>query len=139
MERVEVMTPRSVLESPSRPPYDRTGHLISEFSQGVANMAEMEDEKLDIGSLVQSLVVALRSEARAKPHPILYVNLAFVMGLVFSCGVLWNRVETLEARAQAIEVKAASIDTIQVVNAKVDTLTNEVDRIRDKIDGMKRK
>jgi len=83
-----------------------------------------ESVKLDTGSMVKELVLALQSQATAKPHPILYVNLAFVLSIAFACGALWTRVSALEAKTNGIEA----------VQTKVERLEKSVDRLGDRMD-----
>jgi hypothetical protein len=129
MERVVTMSSPNLLPSVSRTPrkeYDAAAHAIREFSAGVAFMVESDDKsKVDIGTLMERLIVALQGQAQ-KPavHPLMYVNLAFVLALAFWSGSLWTRVGNLESRTQAV-------DLIQVINMKVDMLQQEVTHIRD--------
>jgi hypothetical protein len=114
---------------PVRRNYDGAKHAIQEFSAGVAFMIESGDgAKVDIGSLVENLVLALKGQTQ-KPavHPLLYVNLAFVLGLAFACGSLWQDVATIKEKTQAV-------DLVQVVNTKIDRLTTEFDNFRNSME-----
>ena len=121
--------PSSVIPGASRTlrtKYDGAAHAIREFSAGVALMVESGDgAKVDIGTLMDRLLVALREQGQ-KPavHPILYVNLVFVLSLAFACGSLWTRMAAVEEKAQAA-------DLVKVVDTKIDRLTTEFDNFRN--------
>ncbi len=134
MERVEAMSSPILNPSVSRPRTEYNGavHAIREFSAGVAFMVESDDKgKVDIGTLIEKLVVALQGQS-SKPsvHPLMYVNLAFVLALAFWSGSLYTRVATLETKTQAV-------DGVSVINSKVDILQQEVTRIRDRMDELR--
>lgn len=118
------MAPIPGASQPSRK-YDGAEHAIREFSAGVALMVE-DDKKVDIGSLIENLVKALQGQAQ-KPavHPIMYVNLAFILGLAFACGSLWTRVAAMES-------KSSNLDAVSVVSYKVDVLQTEMKRLEDR-------
>jgi hypothetical protein len=121
--------------------YDGAAHAIQEFSAGVQFMIESGDAaKVDVGSLIESLVKALQGQAQ-KPvvHPLMYVNLAFVLGLAFACGSLWTRVATGESRTSALETKTQAVELIPVVNAKMDMFQQEVTHLRDMMDDQMKK
>ena len=124
-----------------RDKYDGAAHAIREFSAGVAFMAEAGDSsKIDLAALLESLILALKGQAQ-KPvvHPIMYVNLAFVLGLAFACGSLWTRMSTEESRTIALEQKTQAVELIPVVNAKMDMFQSEVTHLRDMIDAENKK
>jgi uncharacterized coiled-coil protein SlyX len=100
---------------------------LEEFATSVGTAAQMGNENTDIRPMIAGLIEELQEHTRAKIHPLVYANLAFLIGIVFACGSLWNRVATLESRSQAI-------DAIQVVNTKVDAMQSEISRLRDRLD-----
>lgn len=102
------------------------GDAIREFSNTVGFMMDRE-AKEEISSLIQNLMTELKGESR-KPtvHPLIYANLAFILGLVFACGSLWARVAYIEAKAQ-------NIDAIAVIASKVDNLSDELGRMRQQL------
>lgn len=102
-------------------------HAINEFACSVGFMDELSEKPTDVGKLVKGLVEELQEQSRAKAHPLVWANLAFLAGCIFSCGVLWNKVATLE-------VKAQSVDAIQILAVKVENMQSEFGRIRDRID-----
>jgi hypothetical protein len=112
-------------------------HATNEFASGVQLMSEIEEPKpqeAHVGDLVKELVLALQGQARTRPHPLLYVNLAFVLSLVFWSGVQWQRVNTLEAtvaRYQAVEGMAARVDNLSNRMSEVQT---EMGRLRDRLE-----
>jgi hypothetical protein len=143
MERVgymeNSMVPLQDVSRTSPKQYDGAAHAIREFSAGVAFMVEEDSRKVDIGSLIENLVKALQGQAQ-KPavHPIMYLNMAFVLGLAFACGSLWTRMSTEEARTSALEQKTQAVELIPVVNAKMDMFQQEVTHLRDIMDGEKK-
>jgi hypothetical protein len=131
MERVITMSSPvvnnpGVSRTPRKQKYDSAAHAIREFSAGVAFMVESDDKgKVDIGTLVEKLVVALQGQT-SKPsvHPLMYVNLAFVLTLAFFSGSLWTRVANVETRVQGV-------DLVQVVNMKVDMLQQQLRDLKE--------
>src|SRR5689334_12185622 len=71
-------------------------HAISEFSQGVQCMIEEGDKPEQLGALVKELTTALHEhgekQGQLKVHPLVYANLVFIAGLIFSSGVLYQRI-----------------------------------------------
>src|SRR5258707_5654355 len=92
-------------------------HAISEFSQGIQLMAH-SDTKADIGALVKELVTAVHEEGQKqgslKVHPLIYANLVFIAGLIFSSAVLYQRINELERRQylmQGVEGMAPKVES----------------------------
>jgi hypothetical protein len=127
--------------APARPErkYVNANQAIRNFGNSVAFMIDGEN-KVEIGQLVESLVTALRGEAR-KPavHPLVYVNMAFVLGLAFACGSMWQRMATQESRTSALESKTQAIELIPVVNAKMDMFQQQLIRLQDGMDATQKK
>jgi len=89
----------------------------------------MPEEKLDVSDLVRDLVVSINHQARTKPHPLMYVNVVFMMTIVFGCGVLYQRVNDLD-------VKVSRLQSTEALASKVDSMQDEVRRLRDRLDRM---
>jgi hypothetical protein len=112
-------------------------HAINEFASGVQFMSELEESKpqeAHVGDLVKELVLALQGQARTRPHPLLYVNLAFVLTLAFWSGVQWQRVNTLEStvnRYQAVEGMAGRVDAL---SGQMGEVRSEMGRLRDRLE-----
>ena len=107
----------------------RTAHTpIEEFATGVQRMADLEQQgKIEVGGLVKELVVALQSQARTRPHPLLYVNLGLVLTLSFWSGVQWQRVNT-------IEVSVTRYAGVETLATQILDLKNEMGRMRDRFE-----
>lgn len=86
-----------------------------------------DEEQLSIGTLVRDLVVAINGQARAKPHPLLYVNLAFVLSIVFACGVLYQRVNDLDG-------KVAKVQSTEGLSTRVESMQSELNRLTQRLD-----
>ena len=100
MERVESMQPMPVCVSEP----NASDEAIRKFSRGIATMGEADsDVQVGIADLVERLTLELRNQSTAKPHPILYVNLAFILSVAFACGGLWMRVAALEEKTRSVE------------------------------------
>lgn len=123
------MTPK--LEYNSTSNVHGFGSAVDDFAHNVntalVEKKGMPDDKLDVSDLVRDLVVSINQQARTKSHPLLYVNLAFVLTIVFACGVLYQRVNELDVRVSRIQSTEALV-------AKVDSMQDEVKRLRDRLD-----
>lgn len=112
-------------------------HATNEFATGVQFMSEIEDQKpqeAHVGDLVKELVIALQSQARTRPHPLLYVNLGFVLTLAFWSGVQWQRVNSIETtvmRYPAVEGMASRVDAL---TGQMGYLSSEMSRLRDRLE-----
>ena len=89
------------------------------------------DTKADIGVLVKELVAAVHEEGAKtgtlKIHPLVYANLVFIAGLIFSSGVLYQRINELERRQYQMQ-------GMEGMAPKVEAMGQEVTRLRDRLD-----
>jgi len=109
-------------------PAENFPHLVADFAQEVQIMSDFDEgEKVGVGDLVKELVLAMQSQARTKPHPLLYVNLGFLLALAFWMGVSWQRVNEMDNKVHAFA-------GTEVISAQVSSLQNEVSRLRDRLD-----
>jgi hypothetical protein len=123
------MTPSFALGG-MRPLERSLDHAVNEFAQGVQLMANSETNA-DLGGLVKELVRAVHEEGqkqgRMRIHPLVYANLVFIGGLIFSSGVLYQRVNELERRQYQMQ-------GMESISPKVETIQQELGRLRDRLD-----
>ncbi len=124
----EIVSPSLIHRTFSRPlSFD---HAVNEFAQGVQFMADA-DTKADLGGLVKELVRAVHEEGqkqgRLRIHPLVYANMVFIAGLIFSCGVLYQRVNEVERRQYQMQ-------GMESIGPKVESIQQEVIRTRDRLD-----
>lgn len=110
-------------------------HAIAEFAQGVQLVSEIQDGKevqtaAQIGDLVKSLTKELQEQVRTRPHPLIYANLAFIIGIIFWTGVCFQRINDLDARVKS----AANSDTIA---ASLTNLTEQQNQMRRDLESMR--
>ena len=97
------------------------------------------DEKEPVAMLVESLSKSLAQEVRRRPHPLLYVNLTFLIAMIFGVGIFYERFNQLEnqvSRMRATETLAVKVDGLQSqmdgFRADVVRLTDRLDRVLDR-------
>lgn len=112
-------------------------HAVNEFCSGVQLMSELEEHKTQeahVGDLVKELVLALQNQARTRPHPLLYVNLGFVLTLAFWSGVQWQRVNTIELTTQRLQAVEMIPNRVDSINGQLAEVRSEMKAIRDRLD-----
>lgn len=108
-------------------------HAIAEFAQGVQLMSETSSDT-QVGDLVAALTRQLEKQVRTRPHPLIYANLAGIISVVFACGVLYQKVNTLEDRVRTMANGDAITLRLQDLSDQQSNLRRDIDGIRDRMD-----
>lgn len=95
--------------------------------QTVSEHEEEGTRKISSADLVEQLVLSIGRQARSSPHPLLYVNLGFLIPVIFACGVLYQRILNLDERV-------AKLQGAETLATKIEVMNNEVNRLRDRLD-----
>ena len=119
----------------------RIDHAVANFAQGVQLVADLHqnadetvEETRHVGELTAGLIKELQRQGRNRPHPLMYVNLSLVAPLIFACGVLYQRVNTIEEKMRS--VPAADSISQQLVDIRTDSMQmrNELGRLQERLD-----
>jgi hypothetical protein len=96
------------------------------------------DEKEPVALLVESLSKSLAQEVRRRPHPLLYVNLSVLIGVIFTSGIFYarfNELETQVNRMRSTETLAVQVTSLQgqfqELREEFSRLTERLDRVLD--------
>lgn len=121
-----------IIPSPDQRTFD---HLVLEFAQEVQFMAEQEKiSPPNVGDLVAAMTRELQKQVRARPHGLIYANMAALIAVIFWSGVLYQRVNELDSRvrAMATQESMASIQQgQQELRDDFKTLQDRIDRFLD--------
>lgn len=88
----------TAFKEPQISPSDSVKHAIRNFGQRVQFMAEENAPDTNLGELVARLTEEIHDQARSKLNPLNYISLGTIVGLIFTCGVLYQRLQSVEER-----------------------------------------
>lgn len=118
--------PSSVLEFP----VVTLDGAVSKFTRGVKAMADEEQHQI-VKDLALELQKQSAENARGKIHPLIWANLAFIVGLIFLAGVNWQRVNNIEDSARKVSQVDSLVTEVSNMKTELHDLTTRLDRYLD--------
>jgi len=132
-----VVPQASPVQPPERDAILVTEHAFREFAQGIEFVHEEGKETKSIGELIEALTDQLQKQVRTKPHPLNYATLISLAGVIFSCGILFQRVSTLEEKVRTMP--SADMLTAQISDLRAEQILMEhqLEKLQDSLDKLR--